>query len=300
MPLVSIIIPVFNPGPYLSLAVASVLNQTYKDWELIVIDDGSSEDLSYVKSQYPQTKLIRQENSGQSVARNLGIRNSQGTYIALLDQDDLWEPSKLDEQVARMEANVLLGLCHTDFDIVDMNGRRIAEGFRGYNKNYLELLKGCGICASTCLIRRDSLGCVGYFDPFLAPVADYDLWLKIARYYEIARVPERLASWRSHERNDSGNYWKMYTYHILVLQKHLKFAQLQGDDAAVGAARDGIKRAGALFGAQALDEARASLRTKDLRSFAKHCSYTFLLNPKFLLRSVASKICWKNKTERII
>src|SRR5438128_1933814 len=100
MPRVSVIIPAYDPGPYLEEALQSVIAQTYTDWEAIVVDDGSKQDLSFVAQMHPKIRYIRQDNAGVSAARNRGIAESTGEFIALLDADDLWLPEKLARQVA--------------------------------------------------------------------------------------------------------------------------------------------------------------------------------------------------------
>src|SRR5690349_8602684 len=97
---VSVIMPAYNPGRYLDLAVQSVIDQSFKDWELVIIDDGSTQDISYIAGKHSAIRLIRQDNLGLSIARNVGILSSTGEYIAFLDADDLWQPTKLERQVA--------------------------------------------------------------------------------------------------------------------------------------------------------------------------------------------------------
>ena len=285
-PKVSVVIPAYNPGPYLDLAIQSVLAQTLTEWEVIVVDDGSAEDLSRIGQEYPQVKLMRQSNRGASVARNAGILASSGEFIAFLDADDLWEPTKLERQVALMNANLDAGLCHTSFQIINADGEVTGPGFQGYDKDYKELLTGCGICASTVLVRRECLAASGLFDPFCPPVEDYDLWLKIARDYELCRVQSNLAFYRIHGRNISGNYVKMLQMQTSILNRHAALAKSANDHAAFQAARAGKQRARTLYGVQAYDHARSALRERRLKSFVGHLFFALTYAPNYTASSL--------------
>lgn len=108
---VSVIIPAYNPGAFLDEALASVLAQTFEDWECVVVDDGSTEDLSRIDALDPRVRRIRQENRGLSIARNVGLMQSHSEYVAFVDADDLWAPHKLQAQVEMMDANLNLAMC---------------------------------------------------------------------------------------------------------------------------------------------------------------------------------------------
>ena len=109
MPTVSVVIPAYNSGPYLDGAVQSVIAQTFTDWECIVVDDGSTEDLSRVEKMDPRVRLIRQENRGTAAARNNAILHSVGEFIAFLDHDDRWMPGRLESMVGVIRADPLAG-----------------------------------------------------------------------------------------------------------------------------------------------------------------------------------------------
>ena len=115
MPIISVIIPAYNSGPYLDEAVQSVIAQTFTDWECVVVDDGSTEDLSRVEKMDPRVRLICQPNRVTSPARNMGILKSKGESVALLDHDDLRRPGNPEKQVAAMAASPGAGICHTGF-----------------------------------------------------------------------------------------------------------------------------------------------------------------------------------------
>ncbi len=140
MPHVSVVIPAHNPGPYLEPAVASVLSQTYQDWELLVVDDGSTEDLVWVTKMHRRVRFLSQDNRGVSMARNLGVLEARGDLVAFLDHDDV--PTKLERQVEAMEGDgEAAALCHTQFSIIDAAGETVAAGW-GEHVGYHRMLAG--------------------------------------------------------------------------------------------------------------------------------------------------------------
>src|SRR5436309_7380613 len=144
MPKVSVIIPVFNGERYIRQTIESVLAQTYRDFELLVIDDGSTDGTAEAVKEYEKDlRYVHQGNGGASKARNQGIRFSQGKYIAFLDADDLWEPEKLTIQVEFLERNPKIGLVHCNCDGIDEEGRtfirwRNFERKEGYYRLFMQ------------------------------------------------------------------------------------------------------------------------------------------------------------------
>ena len=128
MPDVSVIIPAYNPGFYLDEAVQSVIAQTFTDWECIVVDYGSTEDLSRVEKMDPRVRLIRQPNRGAQAARHNAILGSRGDLVAFLDHDDIGFSEKLEKQIALMRENPEIVFCHTGLDVIDAEGN--ANAFR--------------------------------------------------------------------------------------------------------------------------------------------------------------------------
>jgi glycosyltransferase involved in cell wall biosynthesis len=209
MPKVSVIIPAYNAMQYLPETMASVMKQTYRDFEIILIDDGSSDHIrEWAETQnISQLRLISQENRGLSGARNTGIKAAKGTYLALLDADDLWEPTKLEKQVQVLDLDREAALVYTWIALVDEQGsltgryyKRLEEG-NVWKPMLTSNLVGCG---SVPLIRHTCLDKVGYFDENLKSFAeDWDLWLRIARQYSFRVVKEALVYYR--QRGDSAS-----------------------------------------------------------------------------------------------
>ncbi len=183
-PLVSVIMPAFNSARFVAQAIESVLAQTYPSFELIVINDGSTDETEQILVPYEhQIRLIHQPNQGASVARNTGIQAAQGKYILFVDADDIIPAHKLVTQVALLEANPDLGLVYSGWQYVTEDGLHITGEIRpGKEGNLLKdlLLRRFFCVIGSPLVRREWLDKVGFFDPSLALAEDTDLWTRLA------------------------------------------------------------------------------------------------------------------------
>jgi glycosyltransferase involved in cell wall biosynthesis len=256
---VAVVIPAFNPGPYLRGALDSVLAQSYSRWSAIVVDDGSTEELSYVEKIDSRIVLLSQQNAGLSAARNAGIRATSAPLIAFLDADDLWLPLKLEHQVAAMAAGGAV-LCSTDFEIIDGTSDRIGPGYGGAN-SYTDLLEGCGLCVSTVMVRRDALDRVGLFNLRYQQAGDWDLWLRLARIGSLARCDEVLARYRIHSSNMSRDYKRLLNEGTVILRDQRTGGR---EPETLAAANRGIRNLRRLAGAQAFDAFRERHHPVDL------------------------------------
>src|SRR5579862_3924338 len=174
----AVVIPAFNPSGRLQNALASVLAQTFGDWECVVVDDGSTEDLSWVMSTDDRVRLIRQKNSGTSAARNVAIAATSAPLIAFLDQDDEWFPEKLQAQAVALRGNPQVGLCDTNFHVL-RDGLKIADGYREHGGTYLGMLAGGAMGLSTVVARREAVDAAGGFNPCFRIMQDADLYLRV-------------------------------------------------------------------------------------------------------------------------
>ena len=285
MPIVSIVVPAYNPGDYLEIAIHSVIAQTFSDWELLVVDDGSREDLSHVESLDARVRVLRQKNQGQAVARNKGVLAAQGEFIAFLDADDIWLPSKLETQLEVMR-DERIGFSHTQFDIVDADGHKLLDGYGGRVDSYRWLLEGCGVCTSTVVARRDVCLSVGLFDPLAMPSEDYDLWLKMARYHAIGVVSATQAQYRKHDGNLSLRYRVMFEASANILEKHIVAARNKNDHRALASARRGLRLTRETFGAQAFDYSRDCWHQRKISQLWKHLRFALRNAPAFVLRNL--------------
>ena len=192
---ISVIIPTFNRKHTLQRAIDSVLAQTFKPYEIIIVDDGSKDGTKeWLLQNYPSVQYIHQPNNGVSSARNKGIQISQGSWIALLDSDDEWMPEKLEYQSRFLEMNRDSSFCHTN-EIWIRNGVRVNQ-MKKHKKYGGDIFKHClDICRispSSSIIKKDVFEEVGAFDESLTVCEDYDLWLRVSAKFNILFLDEPL------------------------------------------------------------------------------------------------------------
>jgi glycosyltransferase involved in cell wall biosynthesis len=209
-PIVSVIMAAKNYGRFIAQAIDSVLNQTHADWELIIIDDGSSDHTAKVVEPHLMDRRIRyvvSDTLGQPRAKNLGYRLSRGQYLAYLDADDAWAPTKLARQLQRFEHNPSFGVVSCDRLLMDEQGTtRPAPATTPMTSGDLltQVFLKNQICFSSVMIRREVFDHLGAFDPYLDVAIDYDLWLRLAAHYEFDNVAEPLVLYRTGHGNLSG------------------------------------------------------------------------------------------------
>jgi len=198
-PLVSVVIPTYNRAHVVRRAIDSVLAQTFADFEIIVVDDGSTDRTDELVQGIPDWRIRYIRNSrnlGLAATRNAGIRQARGQYIALLDSDDEWLPEKLDRQLSVMrQAAEPVGLTYTGYDRI-YNGKCIGTFVPSHHGPVLRALLHKNVlmgCSSTALISRTCLVDIGLFDERLRSSEDYDLWLRIAKRWRIEPLPVVLA-----------------------------------------------------------------------------------------------------------
>jgi len=193
---VSVIIPVFNRPVMVLKAIDSVLNQTWKELELIVVDDGSTDNtFNVIKSiKDDRLKLLHQEHKGVSAARNYGIKESCGDFIAFLDSDDYWLKEKLEKQMSIMLKDKDCLLIHTE-EIWFKNGRRHNPKEKHKKREgdiFEQSLKLCSMSIGTILVRRKVFDLIGVFDESFTVCEDYDLWLRFTAFFNVRLIPEPL------------------------------------------------------------------------------------------------------------
>ncbi|MBO8150903.1 MAG: glycosyltransferase [Candidatus Marinimicrobia bacterium] len=222
---ISVIIPTYNRAVYLKRAIDSVLNQTFKNIELIVVDDGSTDNTPDVVRMYEdKVKYIRIEHSGVSASRNTGIKAASSKWIAFLDSDDYWLNKKLEIQTEYMEKNPHLLISQTD-EIWIRNGVRVNPMLKHRKYGgwiFKESLPLCIISPSAVLIHRSIFEDVGYFDETLPICEDYDLWLRVTLKYPVGLIKEKLiVKTGGHDDQLSKKLWGMDRYRVLALEKTL-------------------------------------------------------------------------------
>ena len=201
-PVLSVILPVYNGLPYLRQAVESVLTQSFKDFELIVINDGSSDGSAQLLETFndPRICLSHQTNRGLAATLNIAIRQAQGRYVARQDQDDVCLPDRFAKQVAFLDANLKVGLLGTAAEIwvgADKTERVLRHPVNNSELQF-DLLFNNHFVHSSVMLRREVFDVVGGYveDPILQPPEDYELWSRVARNYQVANLPEMLLAYR--------------------------------------------------------------------------------------------------------
>jgi len=213
MPLISIILPAYNGEKTVLETVESVLNQTWSDWELIAIDDGSQDSTVEILSSIrdPRVKVFSYPNTGPSASRNRGITHARGNYISFIDADDLWTPDKLESQLKALQENPQAALAYSWTNMIDESsqflriGSHITVNGNAYSHllvlNFLEN-------GSNPLIRQQTLTEVGLFDESLTHGEDWDLWLRLAARYDFVAVPYAQILYRVSSNSASANVCK--------------------------------------------------------------------------------------------
>ncbi|QOP46074.1 glycosyltransferase family 2 protein [Sulfurimonas paralvinellae] len=221
---ITVVIPTYNRYAFLRRALESVFSQSYLAKEVIVIDDGSSDETSKIQNDFPTIKYIYQENSGVSAARNRGINEAGNEWIAFLDSDDTWHKEKLREQANFHKQNPDILMSYTD-EVWIRNGKEIKLP-KKYCKigcdAFLENLSYCNIAPSSVLIHKKIFEQIGFFDEDLEVCEDYDLWLRIASKHKIGYIPHKLINkYAGHTDQLSFKHWGMDRWRVGTLEKLL-------------------------------------------------------------------------------
>lgn len=209
-PKVSVVIPTYNHARYLRFALDSVINQSYANLEVFVIDDGSTDGTAkLVKPYRSKINYIYKENGGTPSALNLGLSLATGKYIGWLSADDILMDEKVSKQVGQMESDPNLGFSYTSFVVIDANGKKQYEVNSPYYSDKQEmvtkLMEGCFINGSSVMMRSSALKQIGNFDESLPQAHDYDLWFRFLRHYACGFLEDRLLAYRWHGKNMSQN-----------------------------------------------------------------------------------------------
>ena len=232
---VSVIIPSFNRSTVIARAISSVLNQSYKNFELIIIDDGSTDSTDAVVESFiknDKIKYFRQPNLGVSAARNLGASKASGDWLAFLDSDDEWHPEKLQNQINFLKENESLKIAYTDEvwirNGVKVNKKLIHQKFGGWI--FDKCIHQCFIAPSSVILSSNLFFEMGGFDKDFKVCEDYDLWLKISSLYEIGFISLPLISkYGGHSDQLSTQFVAMDLWRLKSLARILAIRNLSED-----------------------------------------------------------------------
>jgi len=218
---ISVVIPTYNRYELLKRAIASLYEQTTPPQEIIVVDDGSTDNTKAIVKDFPEIIYIYQENRGVSVARNAGIQKAKNEWIAFLDSDDEWHSKKLQKQIDFHRKNPDILMSYTD-EVWIRNGKKvkIPKKYRKIGEDaFVENLSYCNIAPSSVMLHKKLLDRVGLFDEDLEVCEDYDLWLRIASKEKIALIDEKLINKYAGHDEQLGFRKNMDRVRIAILQK---------------------------------------------------------------------------------
>ncbi|QEL17168.1 glycosyltransferase family 2 protein [Limnoglobus roseus] len=223
-PHVSVVMAAKNYARFLPAAVESVFAQTVADWELVIIDDGSTDETPTVVKPFlsdARVRYVRSDKLGQPRAKNLGIQLGRGDVIAFLDADDAWQPTKLEQQLALLRDDVGVVFCGRE--LIDESGKPLAKQpapnpptGRVMDKMFVQNF----VCFSSAMVRRQVFDHVGSFDPQWDLAIDFDLWLRVAKHYSFAYVPEPLVLYRTGHGNLSQKLSDRVATAFSIMHRH--------------------------------------------------------------------------------
>lgn len=224
-PEISIIIPCFNQGHYLSEALISVINQTFTDWEAIVVDDGSEDETRQVTTQFNDSRIryIFQENRGLSAARNVGIRAAGSEIIALLDADDIWREDYLQTVKATFDNYPEAIAVYCGFTYIDSDGNQIGvPQHREVPPDEFSsvILQKNWLVPSSVVFQKQMVEKVDYFDEDLQAVEDWDMWVKMSRHGPFVGIPLIMVKYRLHDSNMSKDPYLMVSSHLQIIRNN--------------------------------------------------------------------------------
>jgi glycosyltransferase involved in cell wall biosynthesis len=238
VPLVTVAIPTYNRAAYLPDAIESVLVQTLRDFEVIVLDDGSTDETEAVVTPYlERVRYVRQANEGRSAARNAAVRIARGEFVAFCDSDDRWFPDRLERQIAAFSDDPALGMVHGQVELIDAQGGPLPEQTAAHREifsaahrkpvTYAGYAWECRCLSSTILVRRAVFDEVGLYDPALL-LDDYDLYLRLALAFEVSFLDgPPLAQYRLHPGQMTT--YELAMGQIQTAEKHIAMLDARND-----------------------------------------------------------------------
>jgi hypothetical protein len=242
-PAVSVLMAAYNAERYLRPAVESILNQTFRDFEFLIIDDGSADGTAAILQEYAKAdgriRIMHHQNSGPAIARNQGLAIAGGRYVAIMDADDVAFPVRLERQVATFERSPGLGLLGGAMIFIDQAGREVGRGGHPQNSADLKaaLVRGNCFAHPTVMFPRNVVAEVGVYRPCFLQSEDYDLCLRIAERYEVGNLAEPLVCYRLHPSQVSTTHVRQEAVSVLAAQCAARLRQAGAPDPLDGVAK---------------------------------------------------------------
>lgn len=289
-PIVSVIIPCYNQATYLPAAIESVIVQTYKSFEIIVVNDGSKDNTDEVAQRYEAVIYLEQVNQGVSTARNNGLKIAKGKYIIFLDSDDVLLPSALELGVQILEGQPQTSFVSSRCELRTRSGKLLICSPEVSNPSYEELLRRNFIWhPASVMFRKDILCEIGGFDRQYNICADFDLYIRIARQHDIACASNINSVYYQTKDSLSSNSIMLIKERIPIYQREAKY--LQGDPALLHAYQEGYRYYLNTYGSDAVSKFLYQLRKFHLNGeLLKNIFYILAFrHPFWLIRQIINK-----------
>ncbi|MEW6620095.1 MAG: glycosyltransferase, partial [bacterium] len=233
MATISIIIPTYNAENFLPQAINSVVEQTYQDIEIIVVDDGSTDNTKRIIEPFmDKIYYIYKDNGGSASARNVGIKSAKGEYIAFLDADDIWLPQKLELQINLFRQCQEIDWIHTNLMLIDESGniigvRRVSDTLSG--NIFKTLFMENWVLTSSVMVKKDCFKMIGMFDEALSRTEDYDFWLRLAHHYKCGYLEQPLVKYRIHPTQKIKKIDRLFFDEKAIIEKTIQnFPEIAG------------------------------------------------------------------------
>jgi glycosyltransferase involved in cell wall biosynthesis len=288
---VSVVIPCYNQAHWLGDAIESVQRQKYENCEIIVVNDGSPDNIAEIMSGYPTVRLINQKNQGLSVARNKGLRVAQGDYVVFLDADDRLLPTWLNQAVSFLEIHPLCAFVYGHVKLITANGESLETPVQSpvYENHYEVLLHHNYIWTPGCVVyRRATLEAAGNFDITLRGTQDFELNLRISRQLPIQCLDQPALEYRTHGTGLSGNVAMMFVESMAVLRREEPY--VVGKPHLKAAWRHGFQMVRQGYGTEAIDRCFEDCRRHDWRRAMRSSGFLLRHYPAGLFRRILSHI----------
>jgi glycosyltransferase involved in cell wall biosynthesis len=240
LPLVTVAICTYNGEQYISDTLDSVLAQTYNNWEIVIVDDGSSDGTVAIIRRYAKRdgriRFFVRKNMGLPASRNFSFKQARGEWIAIIDQDDLCYPDRLKKQVEVAANFPSAGLIFCDTDYIDEVGQNIGSHLHSFSlpgplipkgvAGHLLIIKGCYVDSEACFIKRTTVDCLGPLDESLLYACDYEYFIRAGLKYDFAYTCETLSAWRIHPKQESVTNFNRFKEYRSVLNKYLLHSEV--------------------------------------------------------------------------